>query len=201
MLAVAAFFIGSALAGALQRQPDPPGHGYWWVVGGFVVAAFGWLAYRVGAAARTRRWRIGLRVVSGVVVVGTLLLVRPLAGHGPIDWVGYTPGRFAEAQSRGSVIVMDFTAEWCLNCKALEAGVLNRKRVAELLSSPGVVPMRVDLTTANPDGQAKLRELDWVGIPLLAVFGPGVGYKDPIRYDSYTADMVDAAVSRATRGR
>jgi thiol:disulfide interchange protein DsbD len=152
---------------------------------------------RAGGAARTRKWRVGLRIASAAVIVGTVLLVRPLASEGPIAWVGYTPARFAEARSRGSVIVMDFTAEWCLNCKALEAGVLDTRRVVELLHSPGVVPMRVDLTTANPDGQAKLKELHWVGIPLLAVFGPGIGYTDPIRYDSYTPEMVQAAVSRA----
>lgn len=73
------------------------------------------------------------------------------------------------------MIVMDFTAERCLNCKALESGVLDTKRAVELLHSPGVVPMRVDLTTANPSGRAKLAQLNWVGIPLLAVFGLGVG--------------------------
>ncbi len=200
MLAVAAFFVGSALSGALQRQPDPPSNAYWWAVGGLVIVAFAWLAYRAGRAARTVRWRLGLRAVAGLAIVLTLVLVPSLASQGPVPWVGYTPRRFAAARSRGSVIVMDFTAEWCLNCKALESGVLDTKRVVELLHSPGVVPMRVDLTTANPDGRAKLAQLKWVGIPLLAVFGPGVGYTTPIRYDSYTPQMVEAAVRRATSG-
>ena len=201
MLAVSAFFIGSAASAMLQHQPDPPSRAFWWVVGGFVVAAFGWLGLRAGSAASTRRWRVGLRSVAVVALIASAVLVPPMASQGPIDWVGYTPARFAEAESRGSVIVMDFTAEWCLNCKALEAGVLHTRRIVDLLRSPGVVPMRVDLTTENPDGQAELKELGWVGIPLLAVFGPGVGYTEPIRYDSYTPEMVSAAVSRATSGQ
>lgn len=198
MLAVAAFFIGSALSAVLQHQPDPPSRAFWWVVAGFVVAAFGWLGVRAGDAATTRGWKWGLRIASGAMVLTTLTATPGLASQGPIDWVGYTPERFADAQRRGDVVVMDFTAEWCLNCKALEAGVLNTDRIVELLHSPGVVPMRVDLTTTNPDGQAKLKALGWVGIPLLAVFGPGVGYAEPLRYDSYTPDMVVRAVSRAT---
>lgn len=51
--------------------------------------------------------------------------------------------------------------------------------------------------TDNPAGQDKLKELGWVGIPLLAVFGPGTGYDSPILYDSYTAGVVRGAVVRA----
>jgi thiol:disulfide interchange protein DsbD len=92
---------------------------------------------------------------------------------------------------------VDFTAEWCLNCKALEHGVLHRQEIVELLNGPGVSPMRIDLTGDNPLGKAKLVELEWVGIPLLAIYGPGIGYDDPIKYDSYTVGMVRDAVERA----
>jgi thiol:disulfide interchange protein DsbD len=198
MLAVAAFFIGSAVSAALQRQPDPPSRGFWWVVGAFVVVALAWMVYRVPRATTSRPWRLTLQSGAVLGMLGTFVTVPALASHGPIDWVPYTPERFAEARGRGSVIVMDFTAEWCLNCKALEAGVLHTERVVDVLESPGVVPMRVDLTTENLAGQAKLKELGWVGIPLLAVFGPGVGYEAPIRYDSYTARLIEDAVARAT---
>jgi thiol:disulfide interchange protein len=73
--------------------------------------------------------------------------------------------------------------------------VLHREEIVKLLHSPGVVPMKVDLTGNNVDGKAKLKSLNWVGIPLLAVFGPGVA--EPILYDSYTPDMVKDAVARA----
>jgi len=111
--------------------------------------------------------------------------------------VYYTPERFAEAVAEEKVIVLDFTAEWCLNCKALEAAVLHREEVVALLGSPGVVPMRVDLTSDNPAGSAKLQELEWVGIPLLAVYGPRLGYGSPRKFDSYTVQMVVQAVAEA----
>jgi len=115
---------------------------------------------------------------------------------GPIDWTYYTPDRFESSVRRGEVIVLDFTAEWCLNCKALEHGVLFREDVVEVLNGPGVTPMRIDLTGDNPPGKAKLAELEWVGIPLLAVYGPDTGYDNPIKYDSYTVGMVIDAVRR-----
>ena len=53
------------------------------------------------------------------------------------------------------------------------------------------------LTTDNPPGKAKLAQLDWVGIPLLAVYGPGTGYGTPLKYDSYTPAMIQDAVVQA----
>jgi thiol:disulfide interchange protein len=120
------------------------------------------------------------------------------SSEGPIDWTYYTPERFEDSVQRGEVIVLDFTAEWCLNCKALEHGVLFRDEVVEVLNSPGVTPMRIDLTGDNPPGKAKLAELEWVGIPLLAIYGPEIGYDEPIKYDSYTVGMVRDAIDRVT---
>ncbi len=197
LLAVAAFFLGSGLSATLQRVPEPPGRGYWWVVGAFGIAACGWFVYRTAAIVRSTRWRTVAHGAALAVAVVTLVAARALSSHGPIDWVVYTPERFAESEARGDVIVLDFTAEWCLNCKALESGVLHQNEIVQLLGAPGTVPMRVDLTSGNPPGQAKLRDLGWVGIPLLAVFGPGIGYQTPVMYDSYTPGMVRAAVARA----
>ena len=69
------------------------------------------------------------------------------------------------------------------------------------MESDGVVPMKIDLTDAdaNPHGSAKLQELEAVAIPLLAIFGPGVGYAadDAVKWDNYTIDMVRDAVGEA----
>lgn len=199
MLAVAAYFLGSGLAPALEETGWLTRRSYWWVVGGLVAAAFLWMGYRSWRISESGRVRAGAAgaVVVVLAVLGTT--VPGLAGPGPIDWVTYSPERLADQREAGRVVVMDFTAEWCLNCRALETGVLHRRPVVELLDSPGVVPMRVDLTTENPAGRAMLRELDWVGIPLLAIFGPARGYDDPVKYDSYTVDMVLESV-RDARG-
>lgn len=199
MLAVAAFFIGIPLAGALQRPPDPAGRAYWWLVAAFVVAACGWLVWRTFKITTDRAHRGIFGAIGGVGAAAMLAITPGLASHGPIDWVYYTPQRFSEAQAAGKVVVMDFTAEWCLNCKALEAGVLHQPPIVALLDGGDVVPMKVDLTGDNPDGKAKLKELEWVGIPLLAVFGPGVGYDAAaaLKYDTYTVQTVEAAVRQA----
>ena len=200
MLAVAAFFLGTSFSAWLQRAPDPPSRLYWWLVCGFIVVACGWTAYRTFAITKSSAQRSVVGLVTLGVSLVCLWAAVSFSSHGPIDWEYYTEQRFDEAVRRDDVIVLDFTAEWCLNCKALEHGVLHRDEIVVLLNGPGVTPMRIDLTGDNPPGKAKLTELEWVGIPLLAIYGPEIGYDDPIKYDSYTVRMVLAAVQRAGGG-
>jgi len=194
LLAVAVFFLGSSSAGG-----ELPGLGvsHWWAVGLFTAAALVWAAVQAWQITASPGWRAGSAAVAAAGLLAIVLVVRGLTATGPIDWEPYSPEAFGDARAAGQVVVMDFTAEWCLNCKALEEGVLHRDRVVRLLERDGVVPMRVDLTDDNPEGRAKLRELGWVGIPLLAVFGPRTGYETPIEYDSYTVPMVTEAVAEA----
>jgi len=200
MLAVAAFFIGTSLSAWLHVPPDPVSRRYWWAVVLFVVIACAWLVYGTVKVTPSPAKRVAFGGAGVAIAVASLYLARGLASEGPIDWVHFTPERLAAAEARGDVVVMDFTAEWCLNCKALEAAVLHQPEVVDLLSRPGVTPVKVDLTGDNPDGRAQLQALGWVGIPLLAVFGPGTGYEDtPLKYDSYTVATVRDAVEQAAR--
>jgi thiol:disulfide interchange protein DsbD len=199
MFAVAAFFVGTGLDPLTRAAVDPPMRWHWWVVAAMVAAAVGFTLVR-GAKIKLRPATLGVLAVLGVAATaGAGLFAYEQNKKGPIDWVAYTPARFEEQVKKGNVVVMDFTAEWCLNCKALEAGVLHRPEVVKLLTGPGVTPMKVDLSGDNPDGQARLKSLNWVGIPLLAISGPGVS--EPLKFDTYTAETVRAAIEKARGGK
>ena len=101
------------------------------------------------------------------------------------------------ALAQDKVVVMDFTAEWCLNCKALEHGVLYSDDVVQLLNAEDVVPMKVDITGNNPAGKRKLREVNSVTIPLLLVFD--AEGNQVFRSDAYTIDNVVEAIAKARR--
>lgn len=195
MLAVAAFFLGIGLVAVITTPPDPPSKMYWWVVAAFVTLSGVWLIARTFRITKRPMRRAAFAALGVALVIASTAVAVDLTRKGPVDWTYYTPERFAQARSRGDVVVLDFTAEWCLNCKTLEATVLHTREIAALLNSPGVEAMKIDLTANNPAGSAKLKELDWVGIPLLAVYGPGLG--EPLKFDAYTPAMVKEAVERA----
>lgn len=195
MFAVAAFFVGVGLSAKLAAPPAPPSRAYWWVTAVFVVAAFAWLAFRTWRLTNRRGLRLATTAMAVAALAGAPWAAATLTDRGPIDWVYYTPERFQEALQRGDVVVMDFTAEWCLNCKALETAVLHHPKVVETLRRKGVTPIRVDITAGDPASTTMLRSLGSTTIPLLAVFGPGAA--EPILYDSYTVEMVLQAVAQA----
>ena len=195
MLAAGAYFIGTGISGALVAPPDPPTRIYWWFVAGIVIIASVWLV--AGAIRTTRSFALRtLWTVVGVAMgVGASQVAILATDHGPIAWVYYTSDRMKTSLAAGNIVVMDFTAEWCLNCKVLEKAVLDSPRISTLLRSDGVVPMKVDLTGNNEAGNAKLGEVDSLTIPLLVVFDRhgNIVFKS----DAYTEDQVADAVKEA----
>ncbi len=196
MLAAAAYFLGVGLATVTATPPDPPTLAYWWVVAACVVAAGLWLILRTWRMTRSTVKRLAWSGVGAAACVVALGAGRSLASDGPIDWVYYTPGRLAAALADGDAVVVDFTAAWCLNCKALEHSVLFSDRVAALDDEPGVTFMKVDLTSgSNTAGRALLADVGRVTIPALVVFAPSG--EATFNGDFYTVEQVVEAVDAA----
>jgi len=195
MLAAAAYFLGVGVSGLTVVAGEPPSRVYIWIVAALVVAAGAWLAYKTLRLAK-KTWVIGLFCLIGVTLMGgAAYLGFRLTEKGPIDWIYFTPQRFSEAQARGDIVVMEFTAEWCLNCKALEETVLRSERVADLLNRDGVSPIKVDLTGDPEDGNAMLTAVDRRSIPLLVIFAPDG--REIFKGDFYTVQQVIDAIGEA----
>ena len=199
MLAAAAYFLGVGISALLSKPPNPPSKIFWWPVMGLVTAGGAWLAYR--------SMRLASKKITKTVFVslGIILMVLPiwgavkLSGEGPIDWVYYTPERFEAAMKQKKIVVMDFTAEWCLNCKALEESVLHDRKITALLADEDIVPMKVDITGNNPAGKAKLKEVGSLTVPLLVVFSSKG--RPVFKNDFYTVDQVLGAVKQALNNK
>lgn len=196
MLAAAAYFLGVGVSGLTASSATPPSLMYWWPVALLVATAGAWLMYRC--------WRITQSSVWSAVffLIGTLLFASGgymgfrMTDHGPINWVYYTPERFRQALDRGNVIVLDFTAEWCLNCKVLEHSVLHRDAVVDVIEQDDVVAMKVDFTSRNnSDGRQLLERIGGVAIPLLVVVD--AHESQVFKSHAYTAQQVIEAVRRA----
>ncbi len=199
MLAAAAYFIGVGISALLSSPPNPPSKMFWWPVMVLIAAGGAWLAIRTLQLASQKAIKI-IFVGLGLILIALPLwgAVR-LADKGPIDWIHYTPERFEEALKNKKVVVMDFTAEWCLNCKALEESVLHNRQVINALSKESVIPMKVDITGNNPAGKIKLKVVGSLTVPLLVVFAPDG--QTVFKSDFYTVNQVVAAIRQALGGK
>ena len=84
---------------------------------------------------------------------------------------------------------MDFTANWCLNCKYVEATVYHDPRTLDAVKRLNIVMLKADLTDHNAIGWPLLNELKSDGIPYTAVYLPNV--PQPVGLASiYTTDTL-----------
>ena len=203
LLGAGAYFAGAGIQAWLGAKPglaaDLPWWSkvvHWWAVALFAGAAGLWLMVRTVGITKKIQYRALMSVLAIVIAGGGVFAARnQTAAAADNFWVSYSSEAFAEVTGAGRVVVLDFTADWCLNCKALEAAVLNREPVKSMLLSEGVVPMKADLTSTSAPGWDTLRELGRTGIPTLAIFGPGLD--EPWIANAYTSDSVSAAIAGA----
>ena len=196
LLAAAAYFVGAGLSGMLAVSPEPPSNDYWWVVSGLGTFAGVWLFWRTIRLTRRTGFRVIFCSVAAFIAVTSAAIGVHLTDDGEIKWSYYTPEVLAQSLARGDAVLIDFTAEWCLNCKTLEKTVLESSPVIAQLKAGGIQPIKVDLTGNNEAGRALLRSHDRVTIPLLVILAPDG--TEIFKSDAYTPSQVVDAIKRAT---
>jgi thiol:disulfide interchange protein len=215
MLAAATYFIGSGLIALVASKPWLGKQLHVWLIAGFGIAAGAWLIWQTvkitPSIARRGVFTLVALFIAGMGVwyasdatmraKGTYLAkaaAMEAAGGGKLltgTWIDYNAGLFEQARRENKVIVMDFTAEWCINCKVLKASVLERDPVKSVLRQDNVVLFTVDLTSDSAAGWKTLENLGETGIPLLVIYTPGSDA--PWKSNAYTSAQVMAEVTAA----
>ncbi|MDQ3623423.1 MAG: thioredoxin family protein, partial [Verrucomicrobiota bacterium] len=90
----------------------------------------------------------------------------------------FTPGRLEEKLRTGAPVFIEFTADWCLNCKAIEKSVLETEPVRAAFREKKVVPLKADWTNGNKEITQLLKTFGRTGIPTYVLY-PG-GNQPPI---------------------
>ena len=197
MLAAAIYFIGVGAATLLASPPEPTSRLYWWPVMALSLTAGGWLAWRTFHISPGRPLKVFFMAVGVLLIVLSAYGAIHLTDRGPVSWVYYTPERFKKSLDEGKAVLLLFTAEWCLNCKALEQGVLDSPKIVRQLGRDEIVPMKVDITGSNPPGRDMLRQSGSLSIPLLVVFSRSG--QQIYKSDFYTTEELHGVITRALR--
>ena len=165
LIAVAIFFLGSII----------PGDARWWLIAAVIVVAMTWLLTRTFAITSRPAVRAAAVTVAAIVIfagaAGGWLLTRPV----PIHWQPFSDRAFAAARAAGQTVLVEYTADWCGNCKLLEATTYRDPRLKSLFDQARYTAFRIDLTRKdNQVGWTRLRDISSAGgIPLAVVYRPG----------------------------
>jgi len=221
LLGAGAYFIASGLQALNKDMPWIGGQMHWWAAAVFVAVAALWLLVRTIQITPSLGRRAAFGALSVVLGGGALLfaldttrearlayqereraMAEAAAGADPgaiitSTWLDYTPGLLERARGEGYVVVVDFTADWCINCKALERTVLAVEPVRSRLAADDVVMIKADLTSGGQPGWELMRELGQKAPPVLAVYGPGIGGDTPWMANAYNDNVVMNAIASA----
>lgn len=111
--------------------------------------------------------------VSGGTMMGTSaagaesrreLPFRPIKGIEGLERV------LAEARAQNKMVMLDFSAEWCITCKELEAFTFTDPGVHQALED--VILIRADVTDNDAQDKALLKRFGIIGPPAILFFTP-----------------------------
>jgi thiol:disulfide interchange protein DsbD len=189
MLGSAAFFAGLELVG----EPNQ-----WWVVFAVAVWACLYLVARTTQIAKSSTALYISTFMAVAILGGSLVLALRLTDAFPaqsgtsdnqVTWATYSPHALADARASHKIVLVDFTANWCLNCKYVESTVYHDPRTLNALRHLGVVTMKADLTDHDAPGWELRNQLGSEGIPYTAVYLPDAA--QPVGLASiYTTDTL-----------
>jgi thiol:disulfide interchange protein DsbD len=118
-------------------------------------------------------WMVRVKQTLGVLLMGTVLW---------LGWVLYQqfanrpepfPPRLAHALAQNKIVFVDFTADWCVNCKVNERLVIDSAAVQNAFRQRGVILLKADWTSGDEGITALLRKFGRAGVPCYVVYPPG----------------------------
>jgi thiol:disulfide interchange protein len=89
-----------------------------------------------------------------------------------IAWRPWSPEAVDEVLAGGQGAFVDFTADWCVTCKANERLVIETDEISRALRDHDVVAFRADWTRKDERIRAKLADHGKAGVPMYLVYGP-----------------------------
>ena len=90
-----------------------------------------------------------------------------------IPWVPYSRDAVDKLLAAGKPVFIDFTADWCLSCKFNERTAIDTAAVRAKIKELGIVPVKADWTSQNPEITETLLRFGRVGVPFYVLYPAG----------------------------
>ncbi len=107
--------------------------------------------------------------VAVAVLIG-LFAFTILLQESKITWKPFSPAALAQARAEGKTVIVDFTANWCPNCKTNSKLAIETDAVRQLVETNGVVALLADWTDRSETIKKALNDLGCNSIPVLAIW-------------------------------
>ena len=162
----------------------------------FVLLVLGFSLWMIGQAPATlvskkTYWMNRVAAISLTVAVAFYSYRSATHVHeSELPWRPFNTFTLMEASSEGKTVLIDFTADWCINCKVVENTALNTPATYKLVEEHDIVPLVADYTDGDEEIAFWLDKFESKSIPLTVIF-PANRPQNPILIrDLYLQDAL-----------
>jgi thiol:disulfide interchange protein len=147
---------------------------------GLVLVGFAvWIYGRTRLAAPLGQ-RLGIGLAAAGTAAAILLAASlPTTGEkvanappqGRLAYEPFTAQRLSALEATGKPVFVNLTASWCVTCLINERVALDSEAVRQAFAARGIVALKGDWTTQNPEITALLQQFGRSGVPLYLLYG------------------------------
>ena len=161
-----------ALGWLLWRQAGDAALAFAVLISAAVVGLL-WLAGRRQRRGVSPALAFGASVVFAIAAIAIVSQTASLPQSAVASANRFTPARLAELRATERPVFVYFTADWCVTCKANEAGAIDTARVREAFDRADVTILVADWTSAEPVITRELASHGRNSVPLYLWYAPG----------------------------
>ncbi|MDQ8188198.1 protein-disulfide reductase DsbD domain-containing protein [Pelagicoccus sp. SDUM812002] len=144
------------------------------VLGGLLVVALGaWIYGRWSTPMRKKATQRFASVLAVLTVLGGIWMMMPreqVEGEEEIAWQSYSPALVDELSGSGKPVFVDFTADWCLTCKANELRLFRSEEVLQEIKNRDVQLVQGDWTKKDAVITQALAKYGRSSVPLYLLY-------------------------------
>ncbi len=144
------------------------------------------------------RWMIKALGLSSLAFAGHVALTSEDFRNPKGDnWQVFSEEKVASLRAQGQPVFVDFTADWCITCKANKAVALSREGFLSAVSKHNVALLRADWTNENKAISKVLGEFNRSGVPLYLMYPADLNKTPEVLPQVLSQEMVIQAIEKA----